>query len=126
MLFRSQECLLDLMFVGGEAYTYTAGRGQMSTGGLLEVLAGVQLCASKPFRSLHDAVIAKRSQLTGSVCVLLAWDEARREFVRELRAMGVPLLVIVVTREALVDREPWLHLIAPGKVAEGLAGLATI
>ena len=119
----TQECLLDLVFVGNESHVYTAGGGQMSTGGLLEVLAGVQLCASQPFRTLHDAVMARRGQLTGSVCVLLQWDEARREFIRDLRAAGVPLLVIVVTAETLVDREPWLKVIAPGKVAEGLAVL---
>jgi uncharacterized protein (DUF58 family) len=119
----TQECLLDLLFAGAESYVYTAGRGQMSTGGLLEVLAGVQLCASRPFRALHDAVIARRAQLTGSVCVLLAWDEARREFVRELRAMGVPLWAIVVSTQAIPEREPWLKVVAPGKVAEGLAAL---
>src|SRR6185436_5709140 len=38
----TRECLLDLMFVGAHAYSYTAGRGQLSPGGLLEILAGVQ------------------------------------------------------------------------------------
>lgn len=119
----TQECLLDLMFVGAESYIYTAGRGQMTTGSLLEVLAGVQLCASKPFRSLHDAVVARRGQLTGSICVLLAWDDARREFIRALRTLGVPVMVLVVTADPIADREPWLRVIAPGKVAEGLATL---
>ncbi len=119
----TQECLLDLMFVGAESYIYTAGRGQMTTGSLLEVLAGVQLCASKPFRTLHDAVTARRGLLTGSICILLAWDDARREFIRVLRALGVPVLVLVVSAEPIEAREPWLHVIAPGKVAEGLARL---
>lgn len=119
----TQECLLDLMFVGAESYIYTAGRGQMTTGSLLEVLAGVQLCASKPFRSLHDAVVARRGQLTGSICVLLAWDDARREFIRALRTLGVPVMVLVVTSDPITDREPWLRVIVPGKVAEGLAAL---
>ena len=119
----TQECLLDLMFVGAESYLYTAGRGQMTTGSLLEVLAGVQLCAVKPFRTLQDSVKARRGLLTGSICILLAWDEARREFIRMLRALGVPVLVLVVTADAIADREPWLHVITPGKVAEGLAAL---
>jgi uncharacterized protein (DUF58 family) len=119
----TQECLLDLMFVGTESYTYTAGRGQMSTGGLLEVLASVQLCADKPFRALHDAVIARRSLLTGSICILLAWDDARREFVRRLRTLGVPVLALVVTADDIGEREPWLRVIAPDKVQQGLAAL---
>jgi len=119
----TQECLLDLMFVGAESYIYTAGRGQMTTGSLLEVLAGVQRCASKPFRTLQDAVTARRGLLTGSICVLLAWDEPRREFIRMLRTLGVPVLALVVTADPVNDREPWLRVITPGKVAEGLAAL---
>ena len=119
----TQECLLDLMFVGAESYLYTAGRGQMTTGSLLEVLAGVQLCAAQPFRTLQDAVTARRGMLTGSICILLAWDDTRREFIRLLRALGVPVMVLVVSADAIADREPWLHVITPDKVAEGLAAL---
>jgi len=119
----TQECLLDLMFVGTQSYLYTAGRGQMSTGGLLEVLASVRLCADQPFRSLQDAVTARRGLLTGSICILLAWDETRREFVRLLRSLGVPVLALVVTAESIDERAPWLRVIHPDKVREGLAGL---
>lgn len=119
----TQECLLDLMFVGAESYIYTAGRGQMTTGNLLEVLAGVQLCAAKPFRTLQVAVTARRGLLTGSICILLAWDETRREFIRMLRALGVPVMVLVVSAEPIAEREPWLHVITPGKAQEGLASL---
>jgi hypothetical protein len=61
--------------------------------------------------------------LTGCVCILLAWDDARREFIRMLRTLGVPVLALVVTSETVEEREPWLRVIAPGKVAEGLAAL---
>jgi len=111
------------MFVGTQSYLYTAGRGQMSTGGLLEVLASVRLCADHPFRSLQDAVIARRGLLTGSIFILLAWDETRREFVRLLRSLGVPVLALVVTAESIDERAPWLRVIHPDKVREGLAGL---
>jgi uncharacterized protein (DUF58 family) len=119
----TQECLLDLMFVGTESYIYTAGRGQLSTGSLMEVLAGVQLCAGQPFRALHNAVLARRDMLSGSICVLLAWDEERRDFIRALQRLGVPALALVVTSDRVDEREPWLHVIPPGKVAEGLARL---
>ena len=89
----------------------------------MEELAGVQLCASQPFQTLHDAVIARRALLTGSICVLLTWDEARREFIRDLQKFGVPLLVLLVSNKVPEDRPPWLHVIEPGKVPEGLARL---
>ena len=119
----TQECLLDLMFVGNDSYCYTAGRGQLSAGSLMEVLAGVPLCASQPFATLRSAVVARRALLTGSICVLLAWDDARRELIRELQMLGVPVLVLLVTVEPPVDCPPWLRVIEPGKVQAGLATL---
>lgn len=119
----TQECLLDLMFVGNQSYLYTAGRGQLSTGSLLEVLASVELSAAQPFRTLHEAVLARRHMLSGSICILLAWDEPRREFIHTLRAQGVPVLVLVVTSEAVAEQAPWLHVLAPGQVQAGLARL---
>jgi uncharacterized protein (DUF58 family) len=119
----TQECLLDLVFVGAEPHCYTAGRGQMSTGSLLEIMAGVQPSAAKPFRTLHDAVVGRRAALTGSICILLAWDDERAGFIRVLRTLGVPVLVLVVTGAPVTEREPWLHVIEPGKVQEGLARL---
>ena len=119
----TQECLLDLMFVGAQSYCYTAGRGQLPTGNLLEILASVQLCGDKPFSALHDAVIARRGMLTGAICVLLGWDDARRDFIRKLQMLGVPVLVLVVTSEPMTERAPWLRVIEPGKVQAGLATL---
>ena len=119
----TQECLLDLMFVGNQSYCYTAGRGQLSAGSLMEVLASVQMCASQPFQTLRNAVIARRGMLTGSICILLAWNEDRREFIRELQMLGVPLLVLLVAPDPPADRPSWLRLIKPGKVQEGLARL---
>ena len=119
----TQECLLDLMFVGHDAYCYTAGRGQLSAGSLMEVLAGVPLCTSQPFATLRRAVVARRALLTGSICILLAWDEARRECIRELQQLGVPVLVLLITATPPADQPAWLRVIAPGKVQEGLARL---
>ncbi len=119
----TQECLLDLMFIGAESYCHTAGRGQLSTAHLLEILAGVQPCHNQPFRVLHDAVMGQRAALTGCICILLAWDEPRAEFARRLRALGVPLLALVVTAESISERLPWLHVLEPGRIQEGLARL---
>jgi uncharacterized protein (DUF58 family) len=118
----TQECLLDLVFVGTQPHVYTAGRGLMSAGGLMEVLAGVGMSA-QPFRTLHDAVLARRGQLTGCVLVLLAWDEERRAFVRELQRLGTPVLVLVVNEVPADERHAWLRAIDPARVAEGLAAL---
>lgn len=119
----TRECLLDLMFVGAESYCYTAGRGQLSAGGLLEVLAGVQPCRDRPFDTLKDAVLARRAALTGCILVLVGWDRARAEFTQRLRAQGMPVLALVVSARPVPDAPPWLRVLTPGRIGEGLAAL---
>lgn len=117
----TRECLLDLMFVGPQAYSYTTGRGQLSAGTLLEILAGVQPCRDRPFSELSEAVLAKRHALTGCICVLLAWDEPRRKLARAIQAHGIALRVIVVSERPVEPRPAWLFVVEPGKIEEGLA-----
>ncbi len=119
----TRECLLDLMFIGAEAYVYTAGRGQLRSGSLLEILAAVQPCRDKPFAALGQAALARRQALSGCICVLLGWDEPRREFVHKLRSHGVALRVIAVTEEPVEERPAWLLVVEPDKAQEGLARL---
>jgi uncharacterized protein (DUF58 family) len=121
--FDTQESLLDLMFVGTESYCYTAGRGQMQPGSLVEILAGVRACAGEAFRRLHDAVLARRAALSGCILILLAWDEARQALVRTLRQSGVPLKVLLVSEQDIEAAPGWLRVLKPGKIQEGLMQL---
>jgi len=128
---QTQESLLDLMFVGAEAYCETAGRGQGRTERLLEVLACVKACRDKPYSLLSNFVLSRRESMSGCICVLLAWDEDRKRFVEQLISSGVTLMAMVVTdREranikAIDNAEPpaWLHVLELGKIEEGLARL---
>lgn len=121
---RPLESLLDLMFVGPQAYVFTAGRGVGHVDGMLEVLAGVQPCRDRPFAALHRLVLEQQPLLSGLVCVLVAWDDARRALVRDLRALGVAALVLLVAPpETPADAElrAWgVRRLAPGRIAEGL------
>ncbi|MFH1605077.1 MAG: DUF58 domain-containing protein, partial [Pseudomonadota bacterium] len=119
----TQECLLDLMFIGAESYCYTAGRGQLQPGNLVEILAGVRACGHSNFRRLHDAVLARRAALSGCILILLAWDEPRQELVRALRQSGFPLKALVVSESKIALAPAWLHVLLPGKIQEGLATL---
>jgi uncharacterized protein (DUF58 family) len=119
----TRECLLDLMFIGAEAYLYTAGRGQLQSGSLLEILAAVQPCRDKPFAALGEAALARRQALSGCICVLLGWDAPRRELVHKLRSHGVALRVIAVTGEPVEERPAWLLVVEPDKAQESLARL---
>jgi len=114
------------MFVGPEAYVFTAGRGVGHVDRMLEVLAEVRPCPDRDFAALHRLVVERHSLLSGLVCVLVAWDDARRALVGHLRALGVPSLVLVVSEDAGLDAEletAGARRLVPGRIAEGLARL---
>jgi uncharacterized protein (DUF58 family) len=92
----TQESLLDLLFVGPQSYCFTAGRGISHVDQMLEVLASVRACAEQPFAALESLVLNHIEVVSGCICILLAWDQERREFVRKLKALGVPVRVLVI------------------------------
>lgn len=122
----TQESLLDLLFVGPEAFAVTAGRGVGHVEGLLEILAAVQPCRDRPFEALDRLLLERQAALSGVICVLLAWDEARRAMVGRLRGVGIPTLVLVVVDPSdppFDEADPAAHRLEVGRIAEGLARL---
>jgi uncharacterized protein (DUF58 family) len=95
MMPRSNDSLLDLMFVENRMYTFTQGRGLGAPAELLRVLATLQPSRGK-FSELAEAALLGTSRMSGGICVLLAWDEPRRNLVASLRARGIPLRVWVL------------------------------
>jgi len=129
---QTQESLLDLMFVGPEAYCFTAGRGVAHTDRMLEILASVHPCLDKPFTTLPPIVFERISLLSGCICVLLSWDDVRQQFVGNLLELGIPTLVLVIVAAddpAALEPGPMSgnpeHLLRleVGKIEEGLAKL---
>ena len=128
----TQESLLDLLFVGVKSYCFTAGRGLADADQMLEILASVQNCADKNFDTLEHLVLDHVAVLSGCICVLQNWDEARRKFVEKLKALGVPLLVLIVVPPGggisgaggpLLDAPGTLRVLEIGKIKEELAKL---
>ncbi len=121
----TQECLLDLLFVGSEVYCFTAGRGQLRTENMLELLAHTDSCEGKSFHELHEAILERRPQLSGCILVLLGYDAARKALVNELRSSGLPIVGLIVSEEQTRARpEPGLHFLEPGRIQEGLARIS--
>ena len=124
-----QESLLDLLFVGTEAFCFTAGRGLAQSDHILEILATVSSCGEKPFNTLENLVLEHAAVVSGCICVLLAWDDKRRDFIRKLESLGVPLLVLVVTErgqsklmESSTSHRPeQFYVLEAGQIEEGLA-----
>ncbi len=129
---QTQESLLDLMFVGPEAYCFTAGRGVAHTDRMLEILASVRPCTDKQFNTLPPIVFERSSLLSGCVCVLLSWNDDRQQFIANLMELGVPTLVLVVAAAGdppALDPGPMrgkpehFRRLEVGKIEEGLATL---
>jgi uncharacterized protein (DUF58 family) len=127
---QNQDSLLDLMFVGPEAYCFTSGRGVGHVEQMLEILASVQMCREKSFGALEHLVLTHAGELSGCVCVFLSWDSDRQRLVKGLLARNVPLRVLVVTAGAdtlpagVMEGQPGhFHVLPLGRVAEKLAAL---
>ncbi|MBI5209126.1 MAG: DUF58 domain-containing protein [Elusimicrobia bacterium] len=123
----TQESLLDLLFVGAEAYCFTAGRGLGGVEQIIEVLACVEPCRTKPFSELRHSVARRHARLSGVICVLLGWDSERRDLVGHLQSLRVPVVTLVVVdpadAAALSPEAGGFHRVEVGRVAEGLAKL---
>jgi len=124
----TQESLLDLLFVGPQAYCFTAGRGLAHADRMLEILASVRVSSDEPFEKLDHLVVQHASSVSGCICVLLAWNDERRKLVQQLAALGVPTLVLLVVEPGVkpdISREQFgdIHVLEAGKIEEGLAKL---
>lgn len=120
----TQECLLDLMFVEAEPYCFSAGLGQLHTENMLKILAGVQSNEYCSFDELRHSVALRRHTLSGCICILLSWDEARQEFIRQLRVQGLPVLVLVISDAPIEGATAtWLRVLQVGNIQQGLAKL---
>lgn len=121
----THECLLDLLFVGDEVRAYTAGRGQMQSEHMLEVLAGVGASDPRGFGALARAVLARRASLSSVIAILVAWDDTRRDFVATLRACGAEVRALLVCPADAVpaDLPTGVTVLHPEEIEQGLLQL---
>lgn len=129
---QTQESLLDLLFIGSEPCCFTAGRGLAQSDQMLEVLASVRACCERPFSALEHLVLSHIGAVSGCICVLLAWDEARRDFVDKLKGLGIPMMVLVVVGPGqskglepgpMRSQPEMFCVLEAGRIEEGLAKL---
>ncbi|MBF0142091.1 MAG: DUF58 domain-containing protein [Magnetococcales bacterium] len=132
MTVENSETLLDLLFVGETAHRFTSGRGLGQAEQFLEILAAVSPNHDQPFSRLAKLVLESVPYLSGTILVLLAWDDARRTLVGRLINLGIPILVLLVVAEddpGPVDPGPLaatpdrLRILPVGRIAQELARL---
>ena len=124
----SRDSLLDLMFVGAETYRFTSGRGMGKTENMLEILACVMPCRHHSFTSLENMIIRHLPDISGLICVLLNWDEKRRNLINRIRSRNIPLMVFLISEDngkqpdiSSVDINPDCFItLHPGRIQEQL------
>lgn len=126
---RQQDTLLDLLLVNNEAVRVASGRGLAETENMLEVLACVESSATENFAALADLVHIHSQDTSGFILVLMQWDDIRRNLVRQLRAMNIPVLVIIINETGAVnladddpmqDRRELFWVLKTGHIQESL------
>jgi len=121
---RHQDALLDLLFVGNEAYCFTSGRGLSSEANLLEVLACVEPNSSLPFSSLQLLLAQHSNALSACIGIFLTWDEERANLLKSLEMAGVAVLALLVCENAPENLPSAVRQIRPHAIAEDLNQLS--
>lgn len=126
----TQDSLLDLLFVGPQAYCFTAGRGLAHSQQMLEILASVETCSNKVFESLDHLVIQHAASVSGCICIFIAWDEERQQLLKKLQGLDIPTKIFLITEssapridpaELNLSRDDSFHQLDVGAIEEGLA-----
>lgn len=125
-----RDALLDLLFIGPQAFCFTAGRGLAHAEQMLGILAAVGRCGDRPFDTLGRLVLAHAAGISGAICVMTRWDAPRRALVEALAAQGVPAHVYIVRKagappgsaeDSTAPAGVGLRWLECGRIAEGLA-----
>jgi hypothetical protein len=95
---------------------------------MLETLACARACREPRWPELQQLVLRHSGRVCGCLLVLLDWDPPRRELVRQLKALRVPVWALVVVPAGETELPPATAIEQPdrlvvlelGRVAEQL------
>ncbi len=106
--YSRSDFVVDILAAGPEVYEVSAGRSLAYLDNILDVLASLEPCPDAPFAAIGPALFEKLARITTVVAVLQDWDDNRERFLREVKALGTAVQVIVV-HEGPTTRG-WQHL----------------
>jgi uncharacterized protein (DUF58 family) len=113
--FSRSEYVVDILAAGPDLYEVSAGRSLAYLENILDVLACLEACPDPPFATIGPALFEKLGQITTVVAVLQDWDEPREEFLRQVKALGTAVRVVIV-HEGPTTR-PWAEAEALGEAS---------
>jgi uncharacterized protein (DUF58 family) len=103
--FSRSEEVVDILAAGPDLYEVSTGRSLGYLDNVLDVLACLEPSPAPPFETIGPPLFERLERLTTVVLILLEWDDAREDFLRRVRAMGVAVRVLLVHEGE--TRKPW-------------------
>ena len=100
-----RQYLVDIFAAGDHLYHLTAGQQITYLDQILDILACVDSYPKEPFATLEPEIGPLLGKIALVICVLLDWNEARRQFVEHLVTHGVAVKVIIA-RDAPCTLDP--------------------
>ena len=123
---KTEEAILDLMFVGNQAYSFSSGRGLSTTEKIMEILACVKTEKENNISHIMPLIDEYAPLFSGSICIFLKWDSHRKKILDRLKASGAPVLAMVLTdnrdkcEQNLHEYTADVHILETGRIQEDL------
>jgi uncharacterized protein (DUF58 family) len=101
--------LVDFFAAGPNLHVFRSSGSRASFDSVLAILAAVDASRTDPFEQVSPAVAEELLQISTAICVLLDWDEPRRQLTEHILQSGCALKVLIVrdgptTLPVAVDR----------------------
>ncbi|HSD26247.1 MAG TPA: DUF58 domain-containing protein [Vicinamibacteria bacterium] len=113
--FSRSEYVVDILAAGPDLYEVSAGRSLAYLENILDVLACLEACPDPPFQTIGPALFEKLGQITTVVAVLQDWDDAREQFLRQVKSLGTAVRVVIVHEGPTA--KPWAGAEELGEVS---------
>ncbi|MDQ6988425.1 MAG: DUF58 domain-containing protein [Mariprofundaceae bacterium] len=130
------DCLLDMMFIhktNKHTGTLTFDCALEQPEQMLQALANLDVCSQAKFQDLADLVLRQSTSFGACVLIVMAWDEERLAFVRQLLAQDIVLRVFLLIESkdntvyrSLVELEGHFHVLRAGEVQQGLDNIDVV
>lgn len=114
--FSRSEYVVDILAAGPDIYEVSAGRSLAYLENVLDVLACLEPCSDPPFATIAPHLFDKLEQITAVVAVMQDWDDARRDFLRQVKSLGAAVHAIVVHDGPTT--KPWQTCGDPGESSQ--------
>ena len=93
-----QEYIIDIFAAGEKIYRFQAGRSLAHFDNILQILACITHAPRVKMNTVREALAPEAGSLSALVCILMDWDEERRDLVRSLNSLGLATRSIVVKK----------------------------